>query len=98
MNSGVPTACITSGLVAIQAAVAPATTSVPAVVPIHHHRSRYSTAGKTRVKNPPTSRHADACAPVTADRARATSADSLPTSAGSCPEDRTTDRWVDTRW
>ncbi len=41
---------------------------------------------------------AGASVPVTADRARATSDDSRPTSAGSGDADRTTDRWVATRW
>jgi hypothetical protein len=64
----------------------------------HHRALRYSAAGKTTVKNRARSAHAGVCVPVTADRARATSDDSRPTSAGSGEADRTTDRWVATRW
>ena len=42
--------------------------------------------------------HSGACAPVTAERARATSADNRPTSTESLDAVRTIDRCVDTRW
>ena len=50
------------------------------------------------VKKRATSFHAGACDPVTAERARATSVESRPTSAGSGEADRTTDRCVAARW
>ena len=67
-------------------------------VPSHHRHERYATTGNDTVQNLANSLHSGACAPVTADRARATNPDSRPTSTASVDALRTIDRWVDTRW
>ena len=59
----------------------------PPAGPVGHGRERHHA-------NRPTERHCGECAPVTAERARATRADSRAASAGSCPADRSSDRWV----
>ena len=64
----------------------------------HQRQVRYTAAGKDTVKKRASSRHAGTGAPLTAERARATSVDSLATRAGSGELDRTTDRCVAVRW
>ena len=65
----------------------PATTSAPG----------RPSPGRTTTANRPTERHDGVCAPVTAERARATRVDSRAVSAGSYPELRTADRCVAVR-
>ena len=67
-------------------------------VPSHHRHDRYATTGNDTVQNRMNSLHRGACAPVTADRARATSDDNRPTSTESLDAVRTIDKCVDTRW
>ena len=67
-------------------------------VPNHHRHARYAITGNDTVQNLANSLHSGACAPVTADRARATRPDSRPMSTASVDALRTIDRWVDTRW
>ena len=61
-------------------------------VPSHHRQARYATTGKATVQNRANSLHSGAWAPVTAERARATRLDSLPTRTESDDTERTIDR------
>ena len=98
MSEGVPTVACTSGLPATQTPMITATTKNATAEPSHHRHDRYATTGNDTVQKRVNSLHSGACAPVTAARARATNADSLPTSTESVDALRTIDRWVDTRW
>ena len=55
-------------------------------------------AGKDTSAKRATADQAGACEPVTAARACATRPDSRATRAGSCPAERSADRWVVARW
>ena len=88
----------TAGDRAIHQPMISATSSDPAAVASHHQRALYAMAGNDTTANRPTERHAGACEPVTAARARATRVDSRAVSAGSCPAVRTADRCVAVRW
>jgi hypothetical protein len=88
----------TSGVAVIHAPSAALTARNATATATHQGAQRYTAAGKRRVKNSATSRRAGVCAPVTAARARATSVDRRPTSAGSGAADRTVDRCVAARW
>src|SRR6185312_923033 len=98
ISRGVPTADCTSGLAATQTAITTATNTNAIAVASHHRQARYATTGKDTVQKRANSLHSGACAPVTADRARATRLDNLPTSTESDDTERTIERWVDTLW
>ena len=65
--------------------------------PSHHRHARYAVTGNDTVQNLANSLHSGACAPVTAERARATRPDKRPTSTASLEALRTIDKCVDTR-
>ena len=67
-------------------------------VVLHHHRVRYSAAGKVRVKKASRSDQVEVRAPAEATRARASTEDRYGDDRGSGLADRTTDRCVETRW
>ena len=88
----------TSGLPDTHSAITAVTKKKAIAVPNHHRQDRYATTGNDTVQNRVNSLHSGACAPVTADRARATRPDRRPMSTESLDAVRTIDRWVDTRW
>jgi hypothetical protein len=101
MSVGVPMADCTSGLPATHIAMIATTAKNTTAVASHQRRLRYATTGNDTVQNLTNVPLSGACAPVTAERARATRLESRPTSSESDPivlADRSIDRCVDTRW
>src|ERR1700744_5466749 len=98
MSLGVPTAVCTSGFPATQDAITTTTTKNSTAVASHHRQVRYATTGKDTVQNRTNVFVSGACAPVTAERARATRLDNRPISSESEDADRSIDKWVETRW
>ncbi len=98
MSASEPSAACTCGSPATQAPAATATAVKATATATVSRPVRYSEAGNSTTKKRASSRQAGSWEPVTACLPRLTSIDSRATSDGSGAEDRTTDRWVDTRW